>query len=257
MMLKKKSNSWARSKLLLLVPVGLTALSVFAHPETESLPVRPSSVPALPKQEQVNNVSFATTDKSTNLQKDIKEEYNVYLSFTKINEAGKEVIDGLSIYGVGEQKALEIAEKAIKNGRFKAATKVIVCPHTPKVPMNYLEKMKALFDANSIKCVITKASGYDDNGNALPTPPPPPPAPDVYVTFNYKDGKKDGGMLVYERYLKTGKEIDKRFDEIYTDDISIVTIKTYKWSKEGVLEGVEKILKDKIKYDVEYKVVKE
>lgn len=32
MMLKKKSNKWARLKLLLLVPVGFTALSVFARP---------------------------------------------------------------------------------------------------------------------------------------------------------------------------------------------------------------------------------
>lgn len=254
MMLKKKSNSWARSKLLLLVPVGLTALSVFAHPETELISVE-APPPVMTK--PINAVSLPTTDKSTNLQKDIKEDYNVYLSFTKKNDAGKEVVDGVSIYGIGEQKALEIAEKAIKNGRFKGATRVIVCPHTPKVPINYLEKMKALFDANNIKCAITKAQGYDDNGNALPTPPPPPPAPDVYVTFTYKDGKKDEGMLVYERYLKTGEEINKRLNKIYADDISTVIIKTYKWSKEGVQEGVEKMLKDKIKYDVEYKIVKE
>ena len=33
MMLKGKSNNWARLKLLLLVPVGLIVLNAFARPE--------------------------------------------------------------------------------------------------------------------------------------------------------------------------------------------------------------------------------
>ena len=37
MMLKKKSNSWARLKLLFLVPVGFTALCVFARPEVREI----------------------------------------------------------------------------------------------------------------------------------------------------------------------------------------------------------------------------
>lgn len=246
MMLKKKSNNWARLKLALLVPAGLAALSAFARTETVVTPVQ---TPAPAVIEQVNEEPLPTASKSTNLQKDIQNDYNVYLSFTKNNNEGKEVIDGISIYGVGEQKALEIAEKAIKNGRFAAATKVIICPHTPKVPMSYLEKMKDLFDRNNIKCNITKAQGYDDNGNALPTPPPPPPAPDAYVTLNYKSGKKEEGIIVYKRFLETGEKINERLDKIYSDDISTVTITTYKWTPDGVLEGVEKFLKDRIKLD--------
>ena len=37
MMLKKKSNSWAQLKLLLLVPVGFTAVCMFARPETTEM----------------------------------------------------------------------------------------------------------------------------------------------------------------------------------------------------------------------------
>ena len=66
------------------------------------------------------------------------------------------MIDGISIYGVGEQKALEIAEKAIKNGRFAAATKVIICPHTPKVPMSYLEKMKIYSTGTILNVILRK-----------------------------------------------------------------------------------------------------
>lgn len=254
MMLKKKSNNWARLKLALLVPAGLAALSAFARTETVVTPVQ---TPAPAVIEQVNEELLPTASKSTNLQKDIQDDYNVYLSFTKNNNEGKEVIDGISIYGVGEQKALGIAEKAIKNGRFVAATKVIICPHTPKVPMSYLEKMKDLFDRNNIKCNITKAQGYDDNGNALPTPPPPPPAPDAYVTLNYKSGKKEEGIIVYKRFLETGEKINERLDKIYSDDISTVTITTYKWTPDGVLEGVEKFLKDRIKLDgVKYVIQK-
>ena len=254
MMLKKKSNNWARLKLALLVPVGFAALSAFARPETEFVPVQ-APPPAITLK-QGNEVPLSTPDKNTHLQKDIKIEYNVYLSFTKNNEEGKEQIDGISIYGVGEEKALGIAEKAIKNGRFAKATQVIICPHTPQVPKSYLEKMKSLFDSNNIKCKIIQAQGYDKDGNALPAPPPPPPAPDIDVTLNYKNGKKEERVIVYKRDLQTGEKIKKRLNEIYADDISTVTITTYKWTQEGVLEGVEKILKDRIKQDVKYIVHK-
>lgn len=185
MMLKKKSNNWGRLKLLLLIPVGLTALSVFARPEinppTATVMNSDIQVPPPTSTDQPSKDPLPTTDKSTTIQKDIKEDYNVYLSFTKNNDAGKEVLGGFTISGVSEQKALEIAEKAIKNGSFKAATKVVICPQTPKVPKSYMEKMKGLFDANNIKCSIAQAQGYDKDGNRLPPPPPPPPpAPDVY-----------------------------------------------------------------------------
>ena len=46
-------------------------------------------------------------------------------------------------------------------------------------------------------------------------------------------------------------------NKIYSDDISTVTITTYKWTPDGVLEGVEKFLKDRIKLDdVKYVIQK-
>lgn len=260
-MLKKESNNWGRLKLLLLIPVGLTALSVFARPEinppTVTVMNSDIQVPSPTSTDQPNKDPLPTTDKSTTIQKDIKEDYNVYLSFTKNNDAGKEVLGGITINGVSEQKALEIAEKAIKNGSFKAATKVVICPQTPKVPKSYMEKIKGLFDANNIKCSIAQAQGYDKDGNVLPPPPPPPPAPDVYVTLTYKNGKKEERMLVYKRYLQTGDELAKQLNKVYSDDIASVIITSYEWTPEGVVEGTEKFLKDKIKYEVEYKVTQQ
>ena len=86
MMLKKKSNNWARLKLALLVPAGLAALSAFARTETVVTPVQ---TPAPAVIEQVNEEPLPTASKSTNLQKDIQDDYNVYLSFTKNNDEGK------------------------------------------------------------------------------------------------------------------------------------------------------------------------
>lgn len=68
MMLKKKSNNWARLKLALLVPAGLAALSAFARTETVVTPVQ---TPAPAVIEQVNEEPLPTASKSTNLQKDI------------------------------------------------------------------------------------------------------------------------------------------------------------------------------------------
>lgn len=251
MMLKKRSNNWAQLKLLLLAPVGLLALSVFARSESEPPPIQASPPTNL---EQPNEPPMPTTDKSTIIQNDIKEEYDVYLSFTKNNDVGKEELAGMTLYGTREQKALELAEKAIKSGVFKAATKVVICPRTPNVPKSFLEKMKALFDANSIKCAIAQAQGYDKNRNALPPPPPPPPSPDTFVVLTYKSGKKKGEMIVYKQYLQTGKELTRQLDKIYSDDIASITITSYKWTPEGMAEETKQFLKDKIKYDVEYKI---
>lgn len=247
MMLKKESNNWVRLKLALLVPVGLAALSAFALPTVETVSSPPPAVEQ-PKQE----TPLLSPSKDTQSQSDDKTNYDVYLSFTKKNDEGKEVIDGISIYGVGEEKALAVAEKAIANGRFAKATLVIVCPHTPKVPKSYLEKMKALFDKNGIKCKITQVRGYDKDGNALPPPPPPPPAPDGMVVFSYKDGSSDQHFVVYERHLKGG--LEQRIDKIYRDDIKSVTIKIYDKAPDGLLDVVKQALEKKIKYQVAYNV---
>ena len=83
-------------------------------------------------------------------------------------------------------------------------------------------------------------------------PPPPPPHPDGTITFKYKSGKKDQGILFYARHAQRGKGLEGRIDKIYSDDISTVTITLFKKAPDSLLEGVQDILKDKIKYDVEY-----
>ena len=130
---------------------------------------------------------------------------------------------------------------------------VTIQPAGKDVSSSRLNSVKDMIEKNGFSCQIN--TSVFKNGDALP--PPPPPAPDVYVTFNYKNGKKEQGLIVYERYLKNTNEIDKRFNSIYNDDISSVIITVYKKAPDGMLDGVEKYLKDKIKYDVEYIVKRE
>ena len=252
MMLRKKSNGWARLKLLLLVPVGLTALSVFARPEITdvSATVLPSPMPV-----QTDVTALPVPDKGINLQQQTKAEYGVYLSFVEKDIAGKDSIGGISIYstGVSEEKALKIVENAIKNGTFQTASKVFITPFNERVPASYLEKIKNLYEANNIKCKINPPTPtHDKDGKEIP--PPPPPAPDVYVTFQFNNGKKEAGLIIYERYLKTGTEISKRLNEIKLDGLSKVIIKTKKNAPAGIAEQVEKLLQEKIKKDVPYEV---
>lgn len=86
-------------------------------------------------------------------------------------------------------------------------------------------------------------------------PPPPPPRPDGTISFKYKSGKEDQGILFYARHAKPGKGLVQRIDKIYSDDISTVTITLLKEVPDDVLEGVQQIVKDKIKYDVEYVII--
>lgn len=130
---------------------------------------------------------------------------------------------------------------------------VTIQPAGKDVSSSRLNSVKDMIEKNGFSCQIN--TSVFKNGDALP--PPPPPAPDVYVTFNYKNGKKEQRLIVYERYLKNTNEIDKRFNSIYNDDISSVAITVYKKAPDGMLDGVEKYLKDKIKYDVEYIVKRE
>lgn len=125
---------------------------------------------------------------------------------------------------------------------------VTIQPAGKDVSSSRLNSVKDMIEKNGFSCQIN--TSVFKNGDALP--PPPPPAPDVYVTFNYKNGKKEQGLIVYERYLKNTNEIDKRFNSIYNDDISSVTITIQKKAPGDMLERVEKYLKERIKYDVEY-----
>ena len=130
---------------------------------------------------------------------------------------------------------------------------VTIQPAGKDVSSSRLNSVKVMIEKNGFSCQIN--TSVFKNGDALP--PPPPPSPDAYVAFNYKNGGKEQGLIVYERYLKNTNEIDKRFNSIYNDDISSVTITVYKKAPDGMLDGVEKYLKDKIKYDVEYIVKRE
>lgn len=131
---------------------------------------------------------------------------------------------------------------------------VTIQPAGKDVSSSRLNSVKDMIEKNGFSCQIN--TSVFKNGDALP-PPPPPPSPDAYVAFNYKNGGKEQGLIVYERYLKNTNEIDKRFNSIYNDDISSVTITVYKKAPDGMLDGVEKYLKDKIKYDVKYIVKRE
>lgn len=130
---------------------------------------------------------------------------------------------------------------------------VTIQPAGKDVSSFRLNSVKDMIEKNGFSCQIN--TSVFKNGDALP--PPPPPNPDAYVAFNYKNGGKEQGLIVYERYLKNTNEIDKRFNSIYNDDISSVTITVYKKAPDGMLDGVEKYLKNKIKYDVEYIVKRE
>lgn len=125
---------------------------------------------------------------------------------------------------------------------------VTIQPAGKDVSSSRLNSVKDMIEKNGFSCQIN--TSVFKNGDALP--PPPPPNPDAYVVFNYKNGGKEQGLIVYERYLKNTNEIDKRFNSIYNDDISSVTITIQKKAPGDMLERVEKYLKERIKYDVEY-----
>lgn len=125
---------------------------------------------------------------------------------------------------------------------------VTIQPAGKDVSSSRLNSVKDMIEKNGFSCQIN--TSVFKNGDALP--PPPPPNPDAYVAFNYKNGGKEQGLIVHERYLKNTNEIDKRFNSIYNDDISSVTITIQKKAPGDILERVEKYLKERIKYDVEY-----
>ena len=264
MMLKKKSNNWARLKLMLLVPVGFIALTVFARPEAESTrPVAETQVPPPPLP------SALKQSKSTKSQNDDKKIYGLYLSFNEINENGQKTVNCTAYQGT-EEKELQAIEKAIQNGKFKKAPKIYIRPFKPTVPQSYLEKIKDLFEANGFKCKINKAEGYDEDGNILPppplpapasskkeedvAPPPPPRAPDVSVSISYNNEDKEQCFYVYNFFLK--EDIKTQIDKIYNDDIVAMTIKPSKNAIADLPDRIEKAFKEKIKFDVKYEVIR-
>ena len=81
MMLKKKSNNWARLKLALLVPVGFAALSAFARPETSPPPAATMT----------DNIHLSI-NKSTVNQETMQQDHVVFLTY---KESGSEDLNSL------------------------------------------------------------------------------------------------------------------------------------------------------------------
>lgn len=160
-----------------------------------------------------------------------------------------------TVYIIQNKKVVGVINGDVADYKFPDFSKdmVTIQPAGKDVSSSRLNSVKDMIEKNGFSCQIN--TSVFKNGDALP--PPPPPSPDAYVAFNYKNGGKEQGLIVYERYLKNTNEIDKRFNSIYNDDISSVTITVYKKAPDGMLDGVEKYLKDKIKYDVEYIVKRE
>ena len=161
-----------------------------------------------------------------------------------------------TVYIIQNKKVVGVINGDVADYKLPDFSKYMVTiqPAGKDVSSSRLNSVKDMIEKNGFSCQIN--TSVFKNGDALP-PPPPPPSPDAYVAFNYKNGGKEQGLIVYERYLKNTNEIDKRFNSIYNDDISSVTITVYKKAPDGMLDGVEKYLKDKIKYDVEYIVKRE
>ena len=161
-----------------------------------------------------------------------------------------------TVYIIQKKKVVGVINGDVADYKLPDFSKdmVTIQPAGKDVSSSRLNSVKDMIEKNGFSCQIN--TSVFKNGDALP-PPPPPPSPDAYVAFNYKNGGKEQGLIVYERYLKNTNEIDKRFNSIYNDDISSVTITVYKKAPDGMLDGVEKYLKDKIKYDVEYIVKRE
>lgn len=134
MMLKKKSNNWARLKLLLLVPVGLMALSVFARPEANPVP------------ENANNgTTSLSEDKSTVIQQTVQQDYGVFLTYNDPN--GKDQISMIC-------KNLENVIHRAESGQLKDAKEVTINPAEENTPAVYLEKAKEALEKRNIKARI-------------------------------------------------------------------------------------------------------
>lgn len=134
MMLKKKSNNWARLKLALLLPVGLAALSVFARPRM------PLSL------ETMSSRSFRPlVSKSMLNQETMQQSTVVFLTYKVV---GGDNWDCMLC------ETLEDVTRRIENGQFKNTEEVTVNPAFKDVPVPYLKKVKNVLEEKGIKCKI-------------------------------------------------------------------------------------------------------
>ena len=118
MMLKKKSNNWARLKLALLVPVGLAALSAFARPEVGSPPEATGEI-------------HLSVNKSTVNQETVQQDHAVFLTY---KVSGSEDLNRLVC------KTLDRIRTRVAEGQFKNTLEVTINPAFEDVPASYLER---------------------------------------------------------------------------------------------------------------------
>lgn len=296
MMLKGKSNNWARLKLLLLVPVGLIVLNAFARPEVNRQleTLIQSKDKDTPPDEQQDLKEFFKTELKNYMMKvepQARFEPDAIVAFMKkntepkdlfINALGDILLDNrFADYKAPEQLSARLQE-LLEKGKKPVSFYFLIDINTPQeATETVLRLVKEAFEKQQKAVGVDKApfllfedarnnknfpvkkttQSSSDKGTVNPKakqqksdalPPPPPPHPDGTITFKYKSGKKDQGILFYARHAQRGKGLEGRIDKIYSDDISTVTITLFKKAPDSLLEGVQDILKDKIKYDVEY-----
>ena len=134
MMLKKKSNNWARLKLALLVPVGFAALSAFARPETSPPPAATMT----------DNIHLSI-NKSTVNQETMQQDHAVFLTY---KESGSEDLNS------NVCRTLDRIRTRVAEGQFKNALEVTVNPAFDDIPASYLETVKDVLEERDIKCKI-------------------------------------------------------------------------------------------------------
>lgn len=227
MMLKKKSNNWARLKLLLLVPAGVFILQAFAHPELVAKPLETLNASALP-------ASFSKS--TTILQNDQKKKAEYYMVDNRrmTNEEYNDFVKNkVTRSSANMDELTNPAGKIIKVVSYQKTDK----GNIPSSPI-YLELKKG---------VKTEAT------NTVPPPPPPPPLGEVEVY--YKDVAKPERIMINPGLAKS-KHFMNNLNKVYTDKIVKVNVIAYsKDAKDKFKEDFEfadKMLKDKIKYQVEY-----
>lgn len=214
MMLKKKSNKWARLKLLLLVPVGFTALSVFARPVSPPQPNQPENRMTAPS--------------------------------VSANKDTRKAVPNQEMFSATTKKAVQAPDSqptAVPNPQEGKQAKQKIAPPPPPPPPPVVQ------DGTK------KKEGKKVEKNIPPPPPPPPPAGSVQ--FHYKGDKPAKQFTLFARYAQNNKNVGYEINHIYSDDIVKVTILLNQRAPEGLLESVQKVLKEKIKYPVEYETVQE
>lgn len=154
MMLKEKSNKWARLKLLLLMPVGFTAMCVFARPETKinSLEDRPPTVQHKgtnsPKKTKENGETIITYRKKSTAKKiGGKTVYYVSMARDSTPQDKKNCTVLFTIpsadatHGYATPNIKRVVE-TFHTEKYKTPPKVQILPMKADIPQEYLEGLK-------------------------------------------------------------------------------------------------------------------